>query len=152
MPDDLQETRIGATASPEKWLAHAQQKLRKGYELVIPVGKKAAYLQKRGRDEEPCPYKTARRILASGVLSVIREDEDDIVYRLTADLPPPPPVVEDDDDEDDGDDFVTEEALAAEEGDLDDLGDLDDDSDSDAPDFDDDNDYALSGEADDDDD
>jgi hypothetical protein len=147
--EDIQPTRIGATASPEKWIVHAQQKLKKGYELVIPQGKKAAYLQKRGKEEEPCPYKVARKIITMGLVEVTYEDEDDTIYKLVGGVEVAPPVVVvDEDDDEESDDFVSEDAIAVDDDDS--LADLDDDEEEEVA-FRDDDDFALSGEADDDD-
>ncbi len=75
--------RIGPSVSRDKWLAHARQKLARGYVLIVAAGGKRRanfYLPEKGY--EMCAYDVARALVVSGEVVAAGEHPLGICYRL----------------------------------------------------------------------
>lgn len=103
---DFQDPRSAPTVTRDKWIAHACNKMSKGYSLIVSPTKRNATFFMRGKGYDPCPYVTAKRLLEMKLVEETGSHPLGTVYALIdgilATPPPkqPAPAVHVDDDED----------------------------------------------------
>lgn len=123
---DFQDPRSAPTVTRDKWIAHACNKMAKGYSLIISPTKRNASFFMRGKGYDPCPYVTAKRLLEMKLVEETGTHPLGKVYTLIEGAlatPPPKPVMApvdvDDDDDEPADDSLLEalESLEGAEGD-----------------------------------
>lgn len=112
---DFQDPRSAPTVTRDKWIAHACNKMAKGYSLIVSQTKRNATFFMRGKGYDPCPYVTAKRLLEMKLVEESGTHALGTVYTLIdgALATPPakpvmPPVDVDEDDEEPADESLLE--------------------------------------------
>lgn len=112
---DFQDPRSAPTVTRDKWIAHACNKMAKGYSLIVSPTKRNATFFMRGKGYDPCPYVTAKRLLEMKLVEQAGTHPLGTVYMLiegALSTPPPKPVMApvdvDDDDEEPADESLLE--------------------------------------------
>ena len=142
---DYREPRSAPTVTRDKWIAHACNKMAKGYSLIVSPKKKNATFFMRGKGYDPCPYSTAKRLLEMKLVEEAGTHSLGTIYTLIPDVLANPPakkpvsIVDDEDEDDDlgGDDSLID-ALEELEGEAEEEDEEDEEEDERVDDDDDD--------------
>lgn len=121
---DFQDPRSAPTVTRDKWIAHACNKMARGYSLIVSPTKRNASFFMRGKGYDPCPYVTAKRLLEMQLVEESGTHPLGTVYTLIDGAlasPPPKPVMTPIDVDEEDDEPVDESILDA----LDSLEDVD---------------------------
>ena len=119
---DFQDPRSAPTVTRDKWIAHACNKMSKGYSLIVSPTKRNATFFKRGKGYDPCPFVTAKRLLEMKLVEETGTHHLGTIYTLiegALSTPPPRPVqpsVADDDDDEPADESLLEALDSLEDG------------------------------------
>ena len=111
---DFQDPRSAPTVTRDKWIAHACNKMAKGYSLIVSSTKRNASFFMRGKGYDPCPYVTAKRLLEMKLVEESGSHSLGTVYTLIPEAlttPPPKPAPEVADIDDEDDDEPAEDSL-----------------------------------------
>jgi len=110
---DFQDPRSAPTVTRDKWIAHACNKMARGYSLIVAPKKRNASFFMRGKGYDPCPYVTAKRLLEMKLVKETGSHPLGTVYTLIdgALATPPAKTVLDPVDVDDDDDEPADESL-----------------------------------------
>ncbi|NNF03076.1 MAG: hypothetical protein HKN17_01310 [Rhodothermales bacterium] len=143
---DFQDPRSAPTVTRDKWIAHACNKMSKGYTLIVSPTKRNATFFMRGKGYDPCPYVTAKRLLEMNMVEETGTHSLGTVYKLIDGVlatppqksPAPAAVVDEDDDGEPADESLLEALESLEDTEVveDDEDDGDDEKEEEAEDED----------------
>jgi hypothetical protein len=118
------------SVTKDRWIAHAKNKLSRGYVLIVGNGRRNANFFKPGKGYEMCAFAVAQQMVREGILEEAGQHALGTRYVLSSDadakIPPPPPRYDDDDEEDTDDGEVDDSLLKMFANDVEDVEEVED--------------------------